>query len=96
MGKMEGRVVIAFEGDGISVLMVEPDGSKSLAKFDMDELVDLVLYRYATPWNLSEDIIEKLFYILNEIMIAYSKNPEAKKEEVIRNIKFRIHENINK
>jgi len=59
-------------------------------------LVDLIQYRYATPWNSGKDALEKLFYILNEIFAIYSVNPEIKKEDAIKNIRFRIHENINK
>ncbi|MFA4720341.1 hypothetical protein [Pyrococcus kukulkanii] len=67
-----------------------------LAEFEVDELAELLQYRYATPWNHGKDILEKLLYILEDILYLYSKDPELPKEEVVRDVKLRIHAKVNK
>ncbi|AEC51724.1 hypothetical protein PNA2_0808 [Pyrococcus sp. NA2] len=92
---MEERIVLAIDDTGITIVKVSGN-YEELAKFDLGELVDIIQYRYATPWNVSKDTLEKLHLILGEILESYSKDPNIKKDEVVRRIKLRIHENINK
>ncbi|WP_237710126.1 hypothetical protein [Pyrococcus sp. ST04] len=82
--------------NGKKVVVAKGEVENVLAEFDVDEIAELLQFRYATPWNHGKDILEKLLYILEDISYLYSKNPDMKKEDVIRDVKLRIHANINK
>ncbi|ASJ15647.1 hypothetical protein A3L04_00425 [Thermococcus chitonophagus] len=78
------------------VMVAKSELSDVLAEFEVDELAELLQYRYATPWNHGKDILEKLLYILEDILYIYSKDPDLPKEEVVRDVKLRINAKVNK
>ena len=82
--------------DDRKVVVAKGKMSETLAEFEVDELAELLQYRYATPWNHGKDILEKLLYILEDILYLYSRNPKLSKEEVVRDVKLRIHAKVNK
>lgn len=82
------RVVLE---DG-KLLLVECPSEKVIYEFTIDDLADVIEFRYATPWNKSKDILEKLAIIINDLVDFYSnvsENPPSK-EDIIKAVKLRI------
>ncbi|ALM75211.1 hypothetical protein [Thermococcus barophilus] len=76
------------------VCIVDCRNGTTLEEISLDELADLIEFRYATPWNVSKDITEKLFYIIEDIKDAYShsRSPETiTKATVLEHVKKRKH-----
>ena len=74
--------------------IVDCTSQETVCEFSLDELADIIEFRYATPWNKSKDILEKLSYILQDIKDAYESSEDIfpDKEDVIKKVKFRMHQ----
>ncbi|WP_457754481.1 hypothetical protein [Thermococcus sp.] len=84
------NIKIIFEKDKVYVVTCEKE--TVLAEITLDELAELIQFRYATPWNNSKDVIEKITYVLEDIKEAYTntENPQAlSKQRVFERIKNR-------
>lgn len=82
------RVVLE---DG-KLLLVECPSEKVIYEFTIDDLADIIEFRYAAPWNKSKDILEKLAIIITDLVEFYSnvsENPPSK-EDIIKAVKLRI------
>ncbi|WP_297417545.1 hypothetical protein [Thermococcus sp.] len=89
--KEEKKLRLIIEGDALKVVDCTQD--EVLCEFTSDELAEIIQFRYATPWNKSKDIMEKLTYILDDILNAYvnSEDIPLKKEDIMKRVKFRVH-----
>ncbi len=89
--KEEKKLRLVIDGGVLKI--VDWARNEVLCEFTPDELAEIIQFRYATPWNRSKDIMEKLMYILNDILDAYTSSEEVfpKKEDIIKRVKFRVH-----
>jgi hypothetical protein len=73
--------------------IVDCNLQKTICEFSLDELAEIMEFRYATHWNKSKDILEKLSYILQDIKDAYENSEDVfvKKEDIVKQVKFRVH-----
>ncbi|AIU70633.1 hypothetical protein TEU_09985 [Thermococcus eurythermalis] len=74
------------------LLLVECPSERVIYEFTIDDLADIIEFRYATPWNKSKDIIEKLSMIINDLVSIYSNvsgNPPSK-EDIMKAVKLRM------
>ncbi|WP_240924337.1 hypothetical protein [Thermococcus sp. 21S7] len=87
---MGRSIKLVIEEGKLTVTHCE-DGT-NLGEFTIDELAELIEFRYATPWNKSKDILEKLVLILGDIKNAYERSdePYPKKEKILKEIKIRL------
>ncbi len=81
------KVVLGKE----KLLLVEFPEGKILVEITLDELAEIMEFRYAIPWNRSKDTLEKLFLIIEDILNAYSGLYEKSltKEDLMRAVKLR-------
>ncbi|WP_297062749.1 hypothetical protein [Thermococcus sp.] len=73
------------------VLLVEYPKGEIICEFTLDDLAEIMEFRYATPWNKSKDVLEKLAIIIDDILNAYSNVPERPptKEDLMKAVKLR-------
>ncbi|QDA31784.1 hypothetical protein FH039_09490 [Thermococcus indicus] len=92
-------VIMAGEKEFLLVLkegslkIVDCETRETVYSFTIDELAEMIEFRYATPWNKSKDILEKLTYVLKDIEDAYrsSRAVSPNKEDIMREVKLRMH-----
>ncbi|GAB6135062.1 hypothetical protein [Thermococcus sp. EXT12c] len=86
--KVDVKVVL----ENGKLLLVECPSEKVICEFTLDDLAEIIEFRYATPWNKSKDILEKLVIIINDLVNAYSNVPERPptKEDLMKAVKLRM------
>nr|WP_240922561.1 hypothetical protein [Thermococcus sp. 9N3] len=74
------------------MLLVECPSEEIICEFTLDDLAEIIEFRYATPWNKSKDILEKLAIIINDLVDAYSNVPERPptKDDLMKAVKLRM------
>jgi len=84
------NVKIVLEGG--KLLLVECQSERTILEFSLDDLAEILEFRYATPWNKSKNILEKLSIVINDIVEAYANAPERPptKEDLMRLVKLRM------
>lgn len=89
--KEEKKLRLVIDGGALKIVDCTRD--EVLCEFTPDELAEIIEFRYATPWNRSKDIMEKLAYVLSDILDAYVNSEDIfpKKEDIIKKVKFRVH-----
>ncbi|KUH31729.1 hypothetical protein APY94_11820 [Thermococcus celericrescens] len=89
--KEEKEFRLVLEGGNLEI--VDCKTQETVCSFTIDELAEMIEFRYATPWNKSKDILEKLTYVLRDIEYAYksSKDVSPSKEDIMREVKLRMH-----
>ncbi len=86
------RVVLE---DGKLLLVERPTEKpteKVIYEFTIDDLADIIEFRYATPWNRSKDALEKLALVINDIVTVYSTVSEnhSSKDDILEAVKLRM------
>ncbi|AHL22452.1 hypothetical protein BD01_0830 [Thermococcus nautili] len=86
--KVNVRVVL----ENGKLLLVECPSEEIICEFTLDDLAEIIEFRYATPWNKSKDILEKLVIIINDLVDAYSNVPERPptKDDLMKAVKLRM------
>ncbi|WP_148881932.1 hypothetical protein [Thermococcus aciditolerans] len=89
--KEEKEFRLVLEGGNLKIVNCKTQ--ETVCSFTIDELAEMIEFRYATPWNKSKDILEKLTYVLRDIEDAYksSKDVFPNKEDIMREVKLRMH-----
>ena len=91
MGDNQDASIKVVLENGKLLLVMCPD-ERTLCEFTLDDLAELIEFRYATPWNKSKDILEKLTIIINDIVDAYANIPgrSPAKDDLMRAVKLRM------
>ena len=86
--KVEVKVVI----ENGKVLLLECPKDEIICEFTLDDLAEIMEFRYATPWNKSKDVLEKLAIIIDDLLNAYSNVPARPptKEDLMKAVKLRM------
>lgn len=72
-----------------SVIVRTEDGKK-LGELDLDDLAEIVEFRYATPWNVTKDSLEKVALVLEDLAyLARSRRELPEKDVLIDMLKKR-------
>ncbi|AIF69364.1 hypothetical protein PAP_04765 [Palaeococcus pacificus DY20341] len=68
---MDSEVKLALTKEGVQV--VDSQTFKVLAVFTIEDIAEILEFRYAIPWNKSKSILEEIMYILEDIEELYEK-----------------------
>ncbi|AMQ19480.1 hypothetical protein [Thermococcus peptonophilus] len=63
------------------VITVRGEDGRALAQLTIDDLAEVVEFRYATPWNVTKDSLDKVALVLEDLAYitqSYDKLPEKK------------------
>lgn len=89
---MEKRRNILLVLDEKKLIVVQCDNETVLGEFTLDEVAELMEFRYATPWNTNKDSLEKLMLIIGDIKNAYLHSDDTfpEKNKILREVKLRL------
>ncbi len=76
------RVRLEINPDQKTVIVRTEEGGE-LGELSLEDLAEVVEFRYALPWNVTKDSIEKLALVLEDLVYLARNRGELPEKEVL-------------